>query len=41
MKPNNAGDVEGKEAIEEEAIVDGFEVGVGPAQEQKMTACCS
>lgn len=41
VKPNNAGDVEGKEAIEEEAIVDGFEVGVGPAQEQKMTACCS
>lgn len=41
MKLNNAGDVEGKEAIEEEAIIDGFEVGVGPAQEQKMTACRS
>lgn len=35
----NSGDIEGKDTVEEEAIVDGFEVGVGPAQQQKTTVC--
>lgn len=33
----NSGNIEGKETVEEEAIVDGFEVGVGPAQQEKTT----